>query len=356
MLRTMSRQFLKSPRMETSEPLWATCASAWSPSQFLPIASGPVTGHHWKEPGSILFAPSLEIFIYIGKIPLCLLFSRLKQSQLSQSFLMWELLQSFHHLGGPSQDSPQCVQASLVLGSPALDTVIQVWPHQCWREGKDHLPWSGGSSLFNAAQDFAFFAGACSTSCPPRSPGCFFTSHFPAGQPPACAGAWGCSPPGAGLCTSPCWTAWRSHQPISTACPGPSGWQYDSGVSAPPPSLVSSANLLRVCSAPPSRSLMKMFNRIRAWIDPCSTPVVTDLQLRLYVSDHLPLEMFLTLILTVGTLYKSVATLLGFQLTERTELINQLHHYELLMRSTYYPKYYTKYSIYHVNKAFWSPA
>jgi len=62
--------------------------------------------------------------------------------------------------------------------------------------------------------------------------------------------------------------------------------------------------------------------------------------------------MFLTLILTVGTLYKSVATLLGFQLTERTELINQLHHYELLMRSTYYPKYYTKYSIYHVNKAF----
>ena len=36
---------------------------------WVPIASCPVTGYHWKEPGSILFAPSLQVFVYIGKIP-----------------------------------------------------------------------------------------------------------------------------------------------------------------------------------------------------------------------------------------------------------------------------------------------
>ena len=44
---------------------------------FVPIASGLVTGHHWKEPGSVLFAPSFQVSIYIDEIPLSLLFSRL---------------------------------------------------------------------------------------------------------------------------------------------------------------------------------------------------------------------------------------------------------------------------------------
>ena len=37
--------------------------------QFVPIASGSVTGNQWKEPGSILFAPSIQVFIFINKIP-----------------------------------------------------------------------------------------------------------------------------------------------------------------------------------------------------------------------------------------------------------------------------------------------
>jgi len=37
--------------------------------QLVPIASGPGTRHHWKEPGSVLFALSLQVFIYIDKIP-----------------------------------------------------------------------------------------------------------------------------------------------------------------------------------------------------------------------------------------------------------------------------------------------
>jgi len=77
--------------METPQPLWGTCASAWSPSQqksvpdvqreppvfqFVPIASGPATGHHPEEPGTVLFAPSLQLFMHIDEMLLSLLFSR----------------------------------------------------------------------------------------------------------------------------------------------------------------------------------------------------------------------------------------------------------------------------------------
>jgi len=37
--------------------------------QFVPTASCPVTGHQRKEAGSVLFAPSLHMFIHINKIP-----------------------------------------------------------------------------------------------------------------------------------------------------------------------------------------------------------------------------------------------------------------------------------------------
>lgn len=37
--------------------------------QFLPVACCPVTGHHWKEPVSVLFAPCGWLFICINKIP-----------------------------------------------------------------------------------------------------------------------------------------------------------------------------------------------------------------------------------------------------------------------------------------------
>ena len=40
--------------------------------QFLPTASSPTTGHHWKQPGSVFLAPSLQVFIYIHKPSLLL--------------------------------------------------------------------------------------------------------------------------------------------------------------------------------------------------------------------------------------------------------------------------------------------
>jgi len=36
---------------------------------FVPTAAGPVTGHHWKEPGSVFFAPSLQVFAHVEDPP-----------------------------------------------------------------------------------------------------------------------------------------------------------------------------------------------------------------------------------------------------------------------------------------------
>jgi len=54
--------------------------------QFVPVASGPATGHHWREPGCVSFALPLQIFVCVDKIHLSLLFSRLNSpSSLSLS-------------------------------------------------------------------------------------------------------------------------------------------------------------------------------------------------------------------------------------------------------------------------------
>ena len=81
--RMVSRQSLNISKEEI-QPLWATSSSAWSPShenvfpgvqsesrmfQLVPIASGPFTKHHWKEPGSALFASSLQVLLYIDEMP-----------------------------------------------------------------------------------------------------------------------------------------------------------------------------------------------------------------------------------------------------------------------------------------------
>jgi len=58
--------------------------------QFVPIASGPVTGHHWKQPGCILFAPSFRVFIYADEIPPDPSLLQAEQSLLPQPFLIQE--------------------------------------------------------------------------------------------------------------------------------------------------------------------------------------------------------------------------------------------------------------------------
>ena len=91
--------------------------------QCLAITSGPVTGHHLKEPGSTLFARSLQVFIHIDKI---ILFFRLHSSH-SQPFLIGQMFHSLHHLCGSLLDSLRYIlHVSLVLKSPELVTVLQL--------------------------------------------------------------------------------------------------------------------------------------------------------------------------------------------------------------------------------------
>lgn len=57
------------------------------------------------------------------------------QSQLSQPFLMGEMLQSLNLMA--LHWTLLYVLVSPVLGSPERDAALQVWPHQWLVEGKD---------------------------------------------------------------------------------------------------------------------------------------------------------------------------------------------------------------------------
>lgn len=111
----------------------------------------PDAGHHWKEPCSVFIAHSLQVFIHIDEIlP-------------SLSCLPWTvpaLSASPHRKGVPVTESSwwsstglHYRHASIVLGGQELDTKIQVQPHKCWIEGKDHLSWLSGNSWHNAAKN-----------------------------------------------------------------------------------------------------------------------------------------------------------------------------------------------------------
>jgi len=54
--------------------------------QYVPIVSCPVPGHHWKKPDSVLFAPSLQVFMHIDKVPGEPALPQAEQSQL----LVWQ--------------------------------------------------------------------------------------------------------------------------------------------------------------------------------------------------------------------------------------------------------------------------
>lgn len=73
----------------------------------------PITGNHWKQPGSVFFAPFLQILTDMEIPGAFSSFPRLtSQSRLSQSFLRGEVLQSLHYLCGPLLDSLQYAKVS----------------------------------------------------------------------------------------------------------------------------------------------------------------------------------------------------------------------------------------------------
>lgn len=93
--------------------------------QFAPIASHLVAGHHQKESRG-----QQESYQYSEKIPSQPFLLQAKQAELPQPFLLREMLGSPNHLCSSLLDSLQELQVSIVLGSPALDMSLQMWPYQ----------------------------------------------------------------------------------------------------------------------------------------------------------------------------------------------------------------------------------
>ena len=82
-----------------------------------------------------------------------------KQPQIFQPVLTGEVFHPLRHFCGPALDTIHQVHVSPVLRTPHLDTVLQVRPHQCRAEGKDHLPHPAGHASFDAAQNSVAFLG-----------------------------------------------------------------------------------------------------------------------------------------------------------------------------------------------------
>ena len=144
--------------METPQPPWATCASGKLPSQWQSVSwcsertacvsvcahcPWSVTGHHWAEPGSVLFASSLWVLYTLARSPWVFSAPGQTASALSTSPYTSsdpDLSASQWHFTELASVCP-----CLILGSPELDTPLQVcshqmWSHRCWVEGKNHLP------------------------------------------------------------------------------------------------------------------------------------------------------------------------------------------------------------------------
>jgi len=62
-----------------------------------------------------------------------------EESQVSQPFLVREMLQAPNHLCWPTTGLSGS-SLSFEQRSAELDTVLQMWPHQSRVEGEDHLP------------------------------------------------------------------------------------------------------------------------------------------------------------------------------------------------------------------------
>ncbi|KAK4815935.1 hypothetical protein QYF61_010192 [Mycteria americana] len=57
----------------------------------------------------------------------------------------------------------QHLNVPLVVGGPKLNTVLDVWPHQCEVQGHDHFPSPAGHAVFDTSQDAVGFLGHLGT-------------------------------------------------------------------------------------------------------------------------------------------------------------------------------------------------
>jgi len=83
-----------------------------------------------------------------------------------------------------------CWTLSSMSMSSELDTVLQMWHHQSWLEGKGHLSWPAGDTLSDTAKNTISLLSSKSTLLThgqlcvyEGTPEPFISSYFPAGVP-----------------------------------------------------------------------------------------------------------------------------------------------------------------------------
>ena len=133
-------------------------------SQFKTIAPCTVSTGLVKKSFSVFLISNLCILKGCNKV--CLEPSLLPLKNSKSLSLSSQVFQTSDHFHGPPLKLFQQVQVFLVLGTPELDTVLQVWSHCSGVEGQNHLSrllWHAGHTYFDAAQDMVGFLGC---KCP----------------------------------------------------------------------------------------------------------------------------------------------------------------------------------------------
>lgn len=97
------------------------CAHRWIPLQCLALTS------------LLLLIKYLHI---LQRFPLKSFLPQAEHSQLSQSLFVCQIIQALNCPYSPLLGSLQYVHVLLVLWSPEMDAALQMWPPQCWTEGK----------------------------------------------------------------------------------------------------------------------------------------------------------------------------------------------------------------------------
>ncbi|KAK4818296.1 hypothetical protein QYF61_010438 [Mycteria americana] len=108
-------------------------------AQLEAISSCPITCYLGEETNPHLSTTSFQVVVESDKVSPQPPFLQAKQPQFPQPLLIRLLLQTLHQLCCPSLDSLQCLNVSLVVKGPKLNTVFEVRPHQCRVQGHDHL-------------------------------------------------------------------------------------------------------------------------------------------------------------------------------------------------------------------------
>lgn len=91
-----------------------------------------------EETNPHLAPPSCHRVAETEKVPPEPPLPQAEQPQLPQPFLTGSVLQILHQLCFPSLNLLQHLDVFPELREPELNTALEVWPHQCPAEGKNH--------------------------------------------------------------------------------------------------------------------------------------------------------------------------------------------------------------------------